>query len=136
MGQRKNVPGTFLHRPIAGSFLEPSLRDLLLQGGGVLCNSDATVTFTNTQIHGNQAVGVRLARDSNLSRKYLPSPRCGKFQGTDVQSLVFAGLREMHRDSNRFPELSFNAPLRVVSWNLHCGIYCHRVVVLISKVQL
>ena len=38
-----------------------------------------------------------------------------------MQSPEFAGEREMHRDLNRFPELSFNAPLKVVSWNLPHG---------------
>jgi hypothetical protein len=112
---------------------------MLLQGGGVLIN-DATVTFINTQIHDNQAYTVRLARDLNLSRNVLPSPRCGKFPGTFFADLLLQGggvyiegsstvkfedcgiysnsaphVRSKHL--NCFPELSSIAPLRVVSWN-------------------
>jgi hypothetical protein len=64
------------------------LRNMLWQGGGVYIYSytyGATVTFTNTQIHSNQATGVRLARDLNRSRNVLPSPLEGSFLEPSVE---------------------------------------------------
>ena len=77
-----NLSGNFSPSPLCGKFPR-TFCGMLLQGGGVYIYG-ATVTFINTQIHDNQATFVRLARDLNLSRNVLPSPRCGKFPGTDM----------------------------------------------------
>ena len=43
----------FFHRPVAGSFLEPSLRNLLLQGGGLRIDGSSNVKFEDCEIYSN-----------------------------------------------------------------------------------
>ena len=68
-------------------------------------SGSSTVKFEGCGIYSNSADWVG-SKHLNLSGNFSPSPRCGKFPGTDMQSPMFSGICEMHRDLN----LSWNVP--------------------------
>ena len=112
----RTFPGTFPHRPVAGSFPEPSLRTLLLQGGGVYIRGSSTVKFERCGIYSNSAEDVGSTYLNRFPELSSIAPLREVSMNLTRISHVWQNVR-LQQDLNRFPELSSIAPLKVVSWN-------------------